>query len=186
MTRIVAGSVGGRLLSVPKGELTRPTSDRVREAMFGALESRGLLTGATVLDLYAGSGALALEAVSRGAASAVLVDSSREAVEVARQNVAALALQRITVVLNSVQRYLSTQTVVPATLVFADPPYAVQQEELGEMLGDLVTRGWLAQGGRLLLERSSRSAEPPWPEGVVRHDVRRYGDAAVWHARAER
>lgn len=184
MTRIVAGSVGGRRLSVPKGELTRPTSDRVREAVFGALEARGLLHGATVLDLYAGSGALALEAISRGAASAVLVDSSREAVDVARQNVAALTLQRVTVVLNSVQRYLSGQTVAPASLVFADPPYGLGQDELGELLGLLISRGWLAPGGRLVLERASRSAEPPWPEGIDRLDVRRYGDTAVWHARA--
>ncbi|MFI7587782.1 16S rRNA (guanine(966)-N(2))-methyltransferase RsmD [Spongisporangium articulatum] len=183
MTRIVAGSVGGRRLVTPKGETTRPTSERVREALFGSIESQGLLNGATVLDLYCGSGALALEAISRGAASAVLVDASREAVQAARENVAALGVQRVTVVLSSVQRYLANPAGTPSSLVFADPPYAMPQDELSGVLADLVGHGWLAAGGRLLVERSSRSVEPVWPAGVVRHDVRRYGETAVWHGR---
>lgn len=186
MTRIVAGEAGGRRLVVPKGELTRPTSERVREALFGALEARGLLSGAAVLDLYAGSGALGLEAVSRGAASAVLVDASRAAVEAARQNVSALGVQRVTVVLSAALRYLMTQPPQPASLVFADPPYPTGQDELTEILQALTSRGWLAVGGRLLVERSARSVEPAWPLGVLRRDVRRYGDTAVWHAAAER
>ena len=184
MTRIVAGDVGGRRLVVPRGELTRPTSERVREALFGALESRDLLSGATVLDLYAGSGALGLEAISRGAASAVLVDASREAVAAARQNVSALAVQRVTVVLSSVLRHLTTAP-SPVSLVFADPPYAITQDELAEVLGTLLARGWLAPGARVLVERSSRSAEPLWPQGMARVDVRRYGETAVWQAVAE-
>lgn len=184
MTRIVAGDAGGRRLVVPKGELTRPTSERVREAVFGALEARGLLAGATVLDLYCGSGALGLEAISRGAASAVLVDASRTAVAAARENVSALGVPRVTVVLSAVLRHLVTRPPTPASLVFADPPYATGQDELTEVLQALTSRGWLATGGRLLVERSSRSVEPAWPDGVVRGDVRRYGETAVWHATA--
>jgi 16S rRNA (guanine966-N2)-methyltransferase len=186
VTRIVAGRVGGRRLVVPKGELTRPTSDRVREAMFGALDARGLVAGATVLDLYCGSGALGLEAISRGAASAVLVDASREAVHAARQNVSTLELQRVTVVLSSVLRYLTAQAPVRASLVFADPPYATGQDELAEVLAAVMDKGWLAPGGRLLVERDARSIEPVWPAGVLRDDVRRYGDTAIWHARTDR
>jgi 16S rRNA (guanine966-N2)-methyltransferase len=180
MTRIVAGQAGGRRLVVPKGDLTRPTSDRVREALFGALDARGLLPGAKVLDLYCGSGALGLEAVSRGAGSAVLVDTSRQAVEAARLNVGALAFSQVTVVLSSVQRYLASRAASPASLVFADPPYAIGQDELAEMLLALTSRQWLQPGATVLVERSTRSPEPQWPDGLLRQAVRRYGETAVW------
>src|SRR5262245_31055288 len=106
MTRIIAGAAGGRRLVVPKGDQTRPTSDRVREAVFGALDARGVLPGARVLDLYCGSGALGLEAASRGSGPVVMVDAARSAVDAARQNVATLGLTRVAVVLSAVQRYL--------------------------------------------------------------------------------
>ena len=89
MTRIIAGSAGGRTLRTPPGAGTRPTSDRVREAIFSALQARDALSGARVLDLYAGSGALGLEAASRGAASVLLVESDARAVSVIRDNIAA-------------------------------------------------------------------------------------------------
>jgi 16S rRNA (guanine966-N2)-methyltransferase len=182
MTRIVAGDAGGRRLVVPRGEITRPTSDRVREALFSALDARGLVPGARVLDLYAGSGALGLEAASRGAASVVLVDASRQAVEAARVNVAALDFPRVTVVLSSVRRYLAQRTVSPSSLVFADPPYVLGQDELTEMLTSLTERGWLQPEALVLLERSSRSIEPRWPKGLTRQAIRRYGETAVWQA----
>jgi 16S rRNA (guanine966-N2)-methyltransferase len=182
MTRIVAGEAGGRRLVVPKGDLTRPTSERVREAVFGALDARNLLQRAKVLDLYCGSGALGLEAASRGAASVVLIDASRQAVEAARQNVTALGFARVTVVLSSVQRYLANRSGAGASLVFADPPYALGQDEVTEMLTGLTTRNWLQPGATVLVERSSRSLEPPWPAGLVRLAVRRYGETAVWQA----
>jgi 16S rRNA (guanine966-N2)-methyltransferase len=182
MTRIVAGAAGGRRLVVPKGDLTRPTSDRVREAIFGALDARGLLPGSTVLDLYCGSGALGLEAASRGAASAVLVDTSRQAVDAARQNVSALGFPRVTVVLSSVQRFLASRPASAASLVFADPPYPIGQDELTGMLTALTARNWLQPQATILLERSSRSLEPQWPAGLLRQSVRRYGETAVWHA----
>jgi 16S rRNA (guanine966-N2)-methyltransferase len=182
MTRIVAGDAGGRRLVVPKGEITRPTSDRVREALFGALDARGLLPGSTVLDLYCGSGALGLEAASRGAASVVLVDASRQAVEAARQNVGALGFPRVAVVLSSVQRYLERTPSTRASLVFADPPYATGPAEVTQMLTALTRGPWLQPAATVLLERSSRSVEPVWPPGLVRQAVRRYGETAVWQA----
>jgi 16S rRNA (guanine966-N2)-methyltransferase len=182
MTRIVAGDAGGRRLVVPRGESTRPTSDRVREALFSALDARGLLPGSKVLDLYAGSGALGLEAASRGAASVVLVDASRRAVEAARQNVSALGFSRVTVVLASVQTYLAKRPATASSLVFADPPYAMGQDEVTQMLTDLTEHGWLQPSAVVLLERSARSLEPQWPTGMQRQAVRRYGETAVWQA----
>lgn len=182
MTRIVAGDAGGRRLVVPKGDLTRPTSDRVREGLFNALDARGLVTGAAVLDLYCGSGALGLEAASRGAASVVMVDVSRQAVDAARQNVATLDFPRVAVVLSTVKGYLARRPTAPSSLVFADPPYAIGQDEITEMLTALIERGWLQPTATVLVERSSRSMEPQWPAGLVRQAVRRYGETAVWQA----
>ena len=182
MTRIVAGAAGGRRLVVPKGETTRPTSDRVREALFSALDARGLVQGAAVLDLYCGSGALGLEAASRGAASVVLVDASRQAVDAARQNVSTLGFQRVTVVLSSVVRYLDRSPQSRASLVFADPPYGAGQDEVADVLRKLTEGGWLQPSAVVLLERSARSLEPIWPSGLTRQAVRRYGETAVWTA----
>jgi 16S rRNA (guanine966-N2)-methyltransferase len=182
VTRIIAGSAGGRRVETPKGETTRPTSDRVREALFSGLEARHAVGGARVLDLFAGSGALGLEAASRGAGDVVLVDSSREAVLVARRNVATLGLGRVVVVLSSVQRYLAGQAVAPATLVFLDPPYGLAEAELAEVLRSLSDDGWLAAQAVVVVERGGRSPEPRWPAGLVRESVRRYGETALWLA----
>jgi 16S rRNA (guanine966-N2)-methyltransferase len=181
VTRIIAGAVGGRRLHVPKGDLTRPTSDRVREAVFSGLEARGVLQGARVLDLFAGSGALGLEAASRGAAEVVLVDSSRAAAEVARRNVAALGM-RATVVLSSVQKYLTGRTPRPMDVVLVDPPYGIGEDVVADALAALVEGGWLVPGGLVVLERSSRGTEPRWPTGLVREGVRRYGETVIWTA----
>jgi len=184
MTRIVAGAARGRRLAVPKGETTRPTSERVREAVFGALEARGVLLGAKVLDLYAGSGALGLEASSRGAGEVVLVDSSRQVVETARRNVAAVGRPRVTVVLSSVERYLTGRARFRADLVLLDPPYGIGEDAVSAALEGLVQGGWLDERAVVVVERSTRSYEPRWPEGLQRIDIRRYGDTAVWTAMA--
>jgi 16S rRNA (guanine966-N2)-methyltransferase len=181
MTRIVAGTLGGRRLQVPRGDVTRPTSERVREALFSALESRGAVGGARVVDLYAGSGALGLEALSRGAASVILVDSSRQAVEAARRNVRELDLSRVSVVLSSVGRFLAHPPALPADLVFADPPYACGEDDVAAMLRALAER-WLAPGAIVVVERGSRALEPRWPAGLTRTDVRRYGETTLWQA----
>ncbi|MDQ1294739.1 MAG: rRNA (guanine966-N2)-methyltransferase [Actinomycetota bacterium] len=180
MTRIIAGTVGGRRLEVPRGDGTRPTSDRVREAVFSGLEARGALDGVRVLDLFAGSGALGLEAASRGARDVVLVDSARPAAAVARKNAGTLGLAGVTVVPSSVQRYLTRRPPWRAGLVFLDPPYALEDSVLREILANLSRGGWLAPGALVVVERSSRSGEPPWPVGLRRDSLRRYGETSVW------
>lgn len=180
--RIVAGTAGGRRLAVPTGSNTRPTSERVREAVFAALISeRGPLTGVAVLDLFAGSGALSLEALSRGAASAVLVEREAAAAASARRNVAALALPGAVVVRAPVARYL-TRRPNPVAVAFADPPYSLPEGELTAVLHAL-TAGWLRPGASVVLERSTRSPQPDWPAGFRPGRIRTYGDTAVHPAR---
>jgi len=182
VTRIIAGAAGGRALQTPPGAGTRPTSDRVREALFSALEARGALTGAQVLDLYAGSGALGLEAVSRGAAGALFVESDRRAAAVVRANVAALGVSdRCTVVASSVRAALAREPADLVDLVLADPPYLLAEDELAADLHRLAG-GWLAAGAVVVVERSSRSPEPSWPVDLVPEKPRRYGDTTIWIA----
>lgn len=190
MTRIVAGSAGGRTLRVPaKG--TRPTSERVREALFSRLEHAGVVDGARVLDLYAGSGALGLEAASRGAARVVLVDASREAARICRDNAVALGLaDRVEVVAARVDAYLARRD--PATgsaeefdLVLVDPPYDLADADLGAVLEALVPDR-LPPGAVVVVERSRRSGQPHWPTAFTPSPARAYGDTAVWFATVER
>jgi 16S rRNA (guanine966-N2)-methyltransferase len=182
VTRIVAGSAGGRRLAVPPGERTRPTSDRAREALFASLSGLVDLTGARVLDLYAGSGAVGLEAVSRGAAHALLVDSDARAAAVARENARTLGLQdRVTVRRDRVERVLAGDPHAHQ-LVFADPPYALGDDELAAVLRRLAG-GWLAPGAVLAVERSSRGQGPRWPDRVEALKQRRYGEGTLWYGR---
>ncbi|GGL41117.1 16S rRNA (guanine(966)-N(2))-methyltransferase RsmD [Phycicoccus endophyticus] len=184
MTRIVAGTHGGRRLRTPAGSGTRPTSERVREALFSALDARGLVRGARVLDLYAGSGALGLEAVSRGARECVLVESDRRAAATAVANARALGMGTVRVLTSTVAAALSPDPTEgeAADLVLADPPYDVGEPALEEVLGRLAA-GWLAPGGTLVLERSSRSPQPRWPAGLEPLGrPRRYGETTLWLA----
>lgn len=182
MSRIVAGAAGGRTLRVPPRG-TRPTSDRVREALFSRLEHAGLLDGTTVWDLYAGSGALGLEAASRGADRVVLVESARVAVRVCRENVAALGLGEVQVVAERVLPYLrGRQPTADVDLVLVDPPYDLVEPDLAEVLAALV--GHLSEEAVVVVERSSRSPEPGWPDGLERTDERRYGETVLWFAAA--
>ncbi len=178
----MAGVVGGRRLTVPKGRDTRPTSERVREALFSSLLSdRGTLSGAAVLDLFAGSGALGLEALSRDAASAVLVERDAGAAAAARANVAALGLPGAVVAASPVARYLARDP-SPVDVVFADPPYALSDAELAAVLAALAA-GWLRDGASVVVERAKRSPAPAWPAGFTPGRVRTYGDTAVHPAR---
>ena len=182
MTRIIAGSAGGRLLRTPPGAGTRPTSDRVREALFSALEARGAVAGARVLDLYAGSGALGLEALSRGASGAVLVEGDRRVAAVIRANVEAIGLRdRAMVRAATVESVLRVEPDAAYDLVLIDPPYAVAEDALASVLARLAD-GWLAPGAAVVVERSSRSPEPAWPTGLVADPPRRYGETTVWVA----
>ena len=190
MSRIVAGSRGGRRLETPTGEATRPTTDRVREALFSALASWAgtaagppdqALAGLAFLDLYAGSGAVGLEAASRGAAPVLLVESDGRTAALARRNVAALALP-VTVRALGVEALARTTAGQRHDVVFADPPYALASERLDAVVADLVTHGWLAPAGLLVLERSSRSAAPRWPTQVVQTWHRAYGETVLHFA----
>lgn len=182
MTRIIAGIAGGRRLLTPPGSGTRPTSDRVREAVFGRLEHLDVLTGSHVVDLYAGSGALGLEAVSRGAASALLVESDRRAAATIAKNVRHLGLSGVQVRTGTVETAVAAPLTPRADLVFADPPYAVDDAALAAVLAALVSHGSLAVDAVLVIERSSRSAEPVWPADVELIGPRRYGETTCWFA----
>lgn len=182
MTRIIAGVAGGRRLLTPPGSGTRPTSDRVREAVFGRLEHLDAIAGGHVVDLYAGSGALGLEAVSRGATSALLVESDRKAAATIDKNVRHLGLAGVHVRAGTVEAVVSGPLSPRADLVFIDPPYAVTDEALAEVLARLVEHGSLAVDAILVVERSSRSAEPVWPAGIELIGPRRYGETTCWFA----
>lgn len=159
---------------------TRPTSDRVREALFSAVESAVDLDGARVLDLYAGSGALGLEALSRGAAEAVFVESASGALAVLRKNVAAVGLPGV-VRAGKVAAVLAEGTDVPFDLVLADPPYAV--EDLSGELGLLVSGGWVAEDAVVIVERSRRAPAVEWPTQLEPIRVKHYGETSLLWAR---
>ena len=183
VTRIVAGAARGRRLVVPPGEGTRPTSDRVREAMFSALESQlGAFAGLRVLDLYAGSGALGLEALSRGAAHVRLVESDARAVQSIRSNLAAVRLPGGEVVPISVERALAASPSEPYDLVLADPPYALSGKEIAGTLARL-TDGWLHPHAVVVVERPTRAEPLNWPDGLVAVRERRYGETKLWYGR---
>ncbi|WP_214468097.1 16S rRNA (guanine(966)-N(2))-methyltransferase RsmD [Microbacterium flavescens] len=184
MTRIIAGRAGSLTLEVPDAG-TRPTSDRVRESLFGALESADALRGAAVLDLYAGSGALALEAISRGAASADLVEKSPRAATVVQRNVARVAKSvgrdaAMNVHRSSAIAYLQTAR-GPFDLVFIDPPYDLAEHELTHALELLVPL--LSPHAVVVVERAKRSPEPTLPAGLIADRMKRYGDTALWWSR---
>ena len=184
MTRVIAGIAGGRGLAVPPGTTTRPTSDRAREGLFASLLSElGSFDGARVLDLYAGSGAIGLEALSRGADHVRLVESDARAAAVVKANIAAVALPGATLAVDRVERLLSRP---PADiedrydLVIADPPYAVTEEAVTRVL-TLLEAGWLAAGALDVVERATRSGPVDWPPGFLPGTSRRYGEATFWY-----
>jgi 16S rRNA (guanine966-N2)-methyltransferase len=186
VTRIIGGRDGGRRLRTPTGTATRPTSDRVREALFSTLESElGSLTGLRFLDLYAGSGAVGLEAMSRGAGVATLVESDRRTARIAQDNARTLGMHRAEVVAQPVARVVAQPPRAPYDVVFADPPYTLAAADVLEVLVLLVTHGWLATGAIVVLERSARSVEPDWPRGLRRERVREYGETVLCYLRAE-
>ncbi|MBI4704390.1 MAG: 16S rRNA (guanine(966)-N(2))-methyltransferase RsmD [Deltaproteobacteria bacterium] len=177
--RVIAGTFGGRRIRAPRGARTRPTSDRVREALFSAT---GPVAGLSVLDLYAGSGALAIEALSRGAARAVLVERSRAALAVLRANLSLLGLgHRAAVVALPLERAGgAVRARGPYDLVLVDPPYeALAAGVVATVLGRLLpSPGVLVAGARLVLEHAARD-EAPALAGMSRVRTRAYGDTAL-------
>jgi 16S rRNA (guanine966-N2)-methyltransferase len=189
VTRIIAGAHGGRRLAAPAGAQTRPTSDRVREAFFSALETMTDLNGARFADLYAGSGAVGLEALSRGAAFTLLVESDPKAARTIRENIGTLraggAARLVTAKVSQV--LASPPDGGPFDVVFADPPYVLGDDELAEVQRALVDNGWLADGAVVVLERSTRTAVRgaplTWVDGITADRSRRYGETTLWYGR---
>ncbi len=177
MTRIVAGAAGGRRLVVPSS--ARPTTDRVREALFNVLAARLDFDGIRVLDLYAGSGALGLEALSRGAASVLLVDSDRRATEVIRRNIATVGLPGATVRRGAVSAVLAAGAPAPVDLVLADPPYDVPAAQVQVVLAAMVDGGWVTPGSVVVIERPASAPGVVWPSGWEAWLSRRYGDTRL-------
>jgi len=186
MTRVIAGSARGRRLAVPPGAHTRPTSDRAREGLFSTLESlRGSLAGARVLDLYSGSGAVGLESLSRGAAQALLVEADQAAVKTILANVRTLSLPGAEVRSGQVEKIVTGAAPSrPFDVLFLDPPYALGDDEVREILITLAAGGWLADGALATVERGTRGGEFGWPEGFSALRERRYGEATLWYGRA--
>ncbi|MFM9366541.1 16S rRNA (guanine(966)-N(2))-methyltransferase RsmD [Streptomyces sp. Da 82-17] len=187
MTRVIAGRAGGRRLAVPPGNGTRPTSDRAREGLFSTWQSLlgGPLEGERVLDLYAGSGAVGLEALSRGAGHALLVETDARAVRTIRENVRTLALPGAEVRAGKAASVIAgPPPQEPYDLVFLDPPYAVSDDDLREILLTLRAQGWLAEQALITVERSTRGGEFGWPDGFEGLRSRRYGEGTFWYGRA--
>jgi 16S rRNA (guanine966-N2)-methyltransferase len=183
MTRIVAGSAGGRRLRTRSGTATRPTSERVREAMFSSVHSiLGSITGLRVLDLFAGTGALGLEAMSRGAGHVTFVEKSRRAADLIKRNAAELGFPLVTVLVTRADLLTGRLPANgPFELVLADPPYKLKNHDLERLLGQLLRYGWLSRHCLLVLERSSRQPEPVWPPGLVSIRNRSYGQTVLWY-----
>ncbi|MGI5480409.1 16S rRNA (guanine(966)-N(2))-methyltransferase RsmD [Streptomyces lavendofoliae] len=186
MTRVIAGAAGGRRLAVPPGNGTRPTSDRAREGLFSTWEALlGTLDGIRMADLYAGSGAVGLEALSRGASHALLVEADQRAARTVRENVRALGLPGAEVRAGKAEQIVTGPApAAPYDVVFLDPPYAVSDGDLGEILLTLRTKGWLAAGALVTVERSTRGGEFAWPDGFEPLRARRYGEGTFWYGRA--
>ncbi|MFD7918632.1 16S rRNA (guanine(966)-N(2))-methyltransferase RsmD [Streptomyces sp. NPDC059740] len=186
MTRVIAGAAGGRRLAVPPGTGTRPTSDRAREGLFSTWEALdGPLDGARVLDLYGGSGAVGLEALSRGAAHVLLAESDARAARTIRENIRAVGLPGAELrTARAEQVAAAPPTGDPYDIVFLDPPYAVADDAVREILLTLRAGGWLAGAALVTVERPTRGGEFRWPEPMTALRARRYGEATLWYGRA--
>jgi 16S rRNA (guanine966-N2)-methyltransferase len=187
VARVIAGEAGGRRLAVPDGRETRPTSDRAREGLFATVTSiLGPLTGTRVLDLYAGSGAVGLEALSRGASRVLLVESGARASAVIRQNIETLGLPGATLIADRVERVLAHEPPGDERydVAFADPPYAMADTEISRVLSLLADEGWLARDALVIVERATRSGPVRWPDGFVPDRARKYGEATFWYGLA--
>jgi 16S rRNA (guanine966-N2)-methyltransferase len=187
MTRIVAGAAGGRRIAVPRDFTGRPTSERAREGLFATLYTLlGGLDGARFADLYAGTGAVGLEALSRGAAHALLVEADRRTAQALASNARTLGLDAAaSIVTAKVERLVAAPPAAGAyDVAFLDPPYALPAAELAGTLSAMSANGWFGTGAVVVVERASRDEPFPWPEPVVPDRSRRYGDATFWYGHA--
>ena len=185
MSRIISGAAGGSpLVSVP-GNLTRPTTDRVKEALFSRLDAFDVIAGARVLDLYAGSGSLGVESGSRGADTVDLVEFDAKASAVCQRNADLIntvtGRKVVSVHRSKVESFLDrTSETMRWDLVFMDPPYPLDEPAVAAVLAKLVTH--LSEGAVVVVERSSRTPEPAWPEGMERFAEKKYGETRLWFA----
>jgi 16S rRNA (guanine966-N2)-methyltransferase len=184
MSRIIAGAAGGTPLAGVPGNSTRPTTDRVKEALFSRLDAYNILIGAHVLDLFAGSGSLGVEAASRGAATVDLVEAADRAAAACRTNAdmmnKVLGWTCVRVHRTKVETYLNRVPHDAAwDVVLMDPPYPLEDAPLMKILSALVPH--LAEGAVVVLERSSRSPEPDWPGGLERFAEKKYGETRLWY-----
>ncbi len=185
MTRIIGGTAGGRRLHTPRGVATRPTSDRVREALFSAVESWcGSLSGLRFLDLYAGSGAVGLEAWSRGAGVVTLVEHDRRTAALISDNARELDFAKAQVLTASVATALAKVPAAPYDVAFLDPPYPLETSRVDADLTALVAHQWLVPGAMVVVERSSRGEPITWPAGLVGRRERKYGETMLWYGHA--
>jgi 16S rRNA (guanine966-N2)-methyltransferase len=185
MSRIIAGAGGGMTLASVPGSMTRPTTDRVKEALFSRLEAFNVVAGARVLDLYAGSGALGVESASRGAETVDLVEFEGKASEACQRNAdlinGSVGRKAVSVHRSRVESFLGRT--VPGTLwdlVFLDPPYPLDEPAMAAVLEELSP--YLAEGAVVVVERSSRSPEPAWPASLERFAEKKYGESKLWFA----
>ena len=183
MTRLISGVAGGRRLKVPRAGV-RPTGDRAREALFNSLKTLVDLRGAAVLDLYAGTGALGLEALSRGAGTVVFVESGQGVLPVLKENLATVGIPGGRVVAGSVHTVVGGTPPARFDLVLADPPYVTPNEEVQRVLSSLAHGGWLAPEAVVVVERSSREEPFEWPTPLVGLRDRRYGEATLRYGRS--
>lgn len=185
MTRIIGGTVGGRRIRAPRGAATRPTSDRVREALFSAIEAWcGSLSGLRFLDLYAGSGAVGLEAWSRGAGVVTLVEHDKRTAALIAENARTLGFAKADVVPAPVTATLRRPPAAPYDVAFLDPPYPLDDDAVAADLQSLAAHGWLVPSALVVVERSSRSPEPAWPDGFSDRRHKKYGETMLWYGHA--
>lgn len=193
MSRVIAGSRGGHRLATPPGDNTRPTSDRVRESAFNLIADWAgtvgepadeMLDRFSFLDLYGGSGAVALEAASRGAAPVTCVERDRPTAMIARRNSETTGLD-VRVVAASVEAYLSSDAPYPFDVVWLDPPYAVPSATVNDVVTTVIERGWLADDGLVVVERATRDEPPTWPRHLSQQWLRRYGETTLYLATKE-
>lgn len=181
--RIVAGRWRGRAITSPKGDVVRPTRDRIREALFSMLASRlgPELGGAPVLDAFAGTGALGLEALSRGASSAVFVESDASVRKVLEANIASLGASADARVVPGDVFALAHRSAVPGgpfALILLDPPYRIDAAQVSGLLADLRRDGLVAPGALVVYEHETGTV-PEWPEGFESEASRRYGSTGI-------
>ncbi|BCW19514.1 16S rRNA (guanine(966)-N(2))-methyltransferase RsmD [Pseudarthrobacter enclensis] len=185
MSRIISGAAGGTPLTAVPGSLTRPTTDRVKEALFSRLDAFDVISGARVLDLYAGSGSLGVESASRGARAVDLVEADAKASAVCQRNAdlinGVVGRKAVTVHRSKVEPFLErAHETALWDLVFMDPPYPLDEVALAAALRKLAAH--LAPGAVVVVERSSRSPEPAWPTDVERFAEKKYGETRLWFA----